>query len=397
MLNHLSGVRVLDVGRMLPSGVVGFELAKLGADVVKVEIPPHGDYLRDNPPFIVGRGDLFLDPNRNKRSIGLAVNTEEGKKLYLELAAQADVIIAAAKPGAYDKLGIGYETIKALNPGVIYCDMTGYGQTGPYRDLPAHGTSVDLAAGVVLLEERDGVRRFFDGHVPISPRISGLNAAVGVLGSLYRKQATGEGEYLDVSQFDCAVVFGFRDMIQFANNGRRGPTISSYGPRYGIQVVKDGKEMLFAIPENRLWRKFSQALGRPDLEAYASDDPMQYDNPPGLQEAMAEVALLKTTPEWLDFAQEVGVPISPYVPVEDLPTNEHIAARNMLVKVPSPSSGEEILMSGSAVKYGSAEVEWKPAPELGADSLHVLKDYGIDEGRIEALMSSGTVKAPEGA
>jgi len=263
MLKKLSGVRVLEIGRLLPSAVAGYELAKLGADVVKIEFPPHGDYLRDNPPFIDGRGDLFLDPNRNKRSLGLDATTDEGRRVYLELATQADVIIAAARPGVYDRLGIGYDVIKAGNPGIIFCMMSGFGQTGPYRDLAAHGFSADLAAGLVNLEERDGKRVFPDAHIPISPRLAGLNAAIAIMGSLVGKRATGAGEYLDVAQYDSAVVFGFRDLIHFANNGTRGPTQASYGVRFAVRRSKAGKELLFAIPESRCGRNSVRPSGAP--------------------------------------------------------------------------------------------------------------------------------------
>ncbi|KUI36473.1 CaiB/BaiF CoA-transferase family protein [Mycobacterium sp. GA-2829] len=391
MLNHLAGVRVLEIGRMLPSGIAGYELAKLGADVIKVEFPPHGDYLRNNPPFIDDRGDMFLDPNRNKRSLGVDGASEEGRKLYLELAAKADVIIAAAKPGTYERLGIGYETIKADNPGIIFCEMSGFGQNGPYRDLAAHGYSADLAAGVVGLEERDGIQTFPDSHIPISPRVAGLNAAIAILGSLFRKQATGEGEYLDVAQFDSAVVFGYRDLIQYANNGRRGPTFADYGPRFQVHAAKDGKQVLFAIPEARLWKRFCRALDRPDLEAFATDAVLEYTESAELQAEMKKVAATKTLSEWVAFAVETGVAIAPHVPVEDLPTNEHLIARKMLVPVASPNSGKEILLSGSAVKYRSAEVDFTPAPELGGESVEVLREFGIDDDRISALTESGVV------
>lgn len=392
MLNLLKGVRVLEIGRLLPSAIAGYELAKMGADVVKVEFPPHGDYLRDTAPFIDGRGDQFLDPNRNKRSLGLDGATPAGREMYLELAEKADVIIAAARHGAYEKLGIGYDTIKARNPGIIYCMMSGFGQTGPYRDLAAHGYSADLAAGVVDLETKDGKRVFPDSHVPISPRLAGLNAAIGILGSLYRKQATGEGEYLDVAQYDAAVCFGFRNLIHFANNGTRGPSFSALGVRYQIQMSKDSKEVLFAIPESHLFRKFMRAVGRPDLEKFASEDVMDFSTFPELEREMKRIAAERTMDEWIEFANATGTPISPYVPVEDLPTNAHAIARRMLVTVPSPNSGKPTLMSGSAVKYGSAEVEFTPAPELGAESIAVLRDYGVGQDRIDQLMADGVVQ-----
>lgn len=392
MLNKLAGVRVLEIGRLLPSAIAGYELAKLGADVVKVEFPPHGDYLRDTPPFIDARGDQFLDSNRNKRSLAIDATKEAGRKVYLELAAKADVIIASARLGTYERLGIGYDVIKARNPGIVFCMMSGFGQTGPYSELGAHGYGTDLAAGVVNLEDRDGKRVIPDAHFPLSPRLAGLNAAMAIMASLFRKQATGEGDYLDVAQFDAAVAFGFRNLVHFANNGTRGPTFAELGVRYQIQVSKDDKALLFAIPESSIWLKFCRAVERPDLEKYASDQVMDFTDPPELRVEMAKVAAQRTMSEWIALAIEVGIPISPYLTVEDLPTNEHALARRMLVSVPSPNTGKETFLSGSAVKYGSGDVTFTSAPEMGADSTAVLSDYGIEPGRINQLMTDGVVR-----
>jgi formyl-CoA transferase len=387
----LRGVRVVDLGRLMPSSIATAELASLGAEVVKVEFPPFGDYLRINPPLVEGRGDMHLAINQGKRSICLDPRTSEGQQILDRLIAGSDVVVELSRPGGGSSLGFDRERFRRLNPSIVHCSITGFGHSGPYSHLGAHGLSADAAAGLLPIE-RHGTRWMVpDTYISVGPRASGLYAAIAILGALFEARATGEGAFLDVSQWDSAVAWNYRNLTLMANGAGLTPGYSHLGPKYDLYETRDSRQILLCVPEPKLWRAFCNAAGRPDLLDRASDAAIEYVDDQGLRDELRREFLSRTQSEWLELGLAHGFPIAPVLPVDDLATNEHVIEREMLVSRPHPLGGE-VKLPGSPIKDGSTHV-LTPAPELGEHTHEVLRSLGYGEAEIDDLVDRSIVRS----
>lgn len=395
-VSFLSGIKVLDLGRLMPSAMATFELAKMGADVVKVEIPPQGDYLRVNPPTIGGRGDMHLDINRSKRSLGLRFDTPAGRDVLLELAAGADVFVELSRPGVMERLGLDFESVRAVNEAVVYCSFSGYGQQGPYAPLAAHGLSADAASGFLPLADVDARLSLPEPYVSVGPRASGLYGAVGILGALFDARATGRAHHLDISQSDAAVAWNYRELAMTANLGHGVPSYRDLGPRYDVYECADGGYVLFAATEPKFWRAFCEAVGRDDLVDRATDALVDYHEDPVVRSSLVEIFATRDRAEWLELGARAGFPVAPVLRPQDVPDDPHLGSREMVVESPHPLGGD-VLLSGHPVKFG-APPALRPAPELGEHSEQVLHDFGLDADRVAALRESELIEqAPPAA
>jgi formyl-CoA transferase len=389
-LSLLSGVVVLDIGRLMPSSIATFELAKLGADVVKVEFPPDGDYLRINPPHIAGRGDMHLDINRNKRSVCLDPRSTAGGRALRTLISSADVVVVAARPSSLRPLGLDGESCRALNPSIIHCSISGYGADGPYSGLAAHGLSSDAAAGIVpIVVDADGRRVVAPDYISVGPRAAGLHAALAITASLYERSASGgAGRDIDVAQWDSAMAWNYRNLDQYANTGERIPSYLELGFRYSLYATSDGKEVLLAAPEPRIWRRFCEAVGRPDLAALAGDGVIEFEDDPLGRSELVAIFRTKSQAEWIEFATQTGIPIAPVIALESLPADPHVAHRHMLVRGEHPLGGS-VSLTGHPTKYLGDSVTWTRAPELGEHTAEVLHQVGVSDEDMVQIMSGG--------
>jgi crotonobetainyl-CoA:carnitine CoA-transferase CaiB-like acyl-CoA transferase len=385
----LDGVRVLDAGRLMPSSIATAELAALGADVIKVEIPPHGDYVRINPPLIDGRGDMHLAINRGKRSISLDLHTESGRQVLDRLVASSDVLVELSRPGAGGAIGLDPIHVRSINPRLVHCSITGFGHTGPYSDLGAHGLSADAAAGLLELE-RDGDRWLLPHpYVSVGPRASGLAAAIAILGALFKARATGQGSYLDVSQWDAAVSWNYRNLTLSANGAGLAPPYRDLGPKYDAYETADERRVLLCVPEPKLWRAFCQAVGRDDLLERSSDAVIEYLDDDDLRVELRKEFLGRDLAEWLQLGVSFGFPIAPILHAEELTTDPHVLARDMIRTEAHPLGGE-VRLPGSPIK-GMPPVPLGPAPELGEHSIEVLRAVGYDDEAIDDMVARGVV------
>jgi crotonobetainyl-CoA:carnitine CoA-transferase CaiB-like acyl-CoA transferase len=405
----LAGVRVIE-SSLLGPGLIATFLADLGADVIKVE-PPAGDYIRQMTwPIVEGNSLLHLHTHRGKRSVTLDLKTPEGVAVYKDLVAGADAVVEAMRPGTLAKLGLGYDDLKAVNPKVVFCTLSGYGATGPYRDLPSHGIAYDTWAGLIPPEvDDDGFTR-----IPEMPNI-GINVgpmlgAVGLLAGIIRARETGEGCQMELAQSDAAAYLDWyrietwlaynRPEDEVTGNAsddyeRRAPGLAGMreGVRYQMYESSDG-HVLFMASEQAFWKNFAEGIGRPELferwpgSKYADHAKGNLE----LQAILKEVFKEKSSLEWLDFADEHNVPIAPVNNAKNIVDDPQFQDRFPLYTV--DELGAEQLPLPVFVAGEGRRVPTK-APDVGQHTDEVMAAVlGYDAARIDELRATGAFGTP---
>jgi crotonobetainyl-CoA:carnitine CoA-transferase CaiB-like acyl-CoA transferase len=396
----LAGVRVIE-SSLLGPGLIATFLSDLGADVIKVE-PPQGDYIRQMTwPIVEGVSLLHLHTHRGKRSITLDLKADAGVEVYKDLVRGADAVVEAMRPGALAKRGLGYEDLKAVNPKIVFCTLSGYGASGPYRDLPSHGIAYDTWAGLIPPEVDDeGFTR-----IPEMPNI-GINVgpmlgAVGLLAGIIRARETGEGCQMELAQSDAAAYLDwYRIETWLAYNRpedvvtgnasddyeRRAPGLAGMreGVRYQMYESADG-HVLFMASEQAFWKNFAEGIGRPELferwpgSKYADHAKGNLE----LQAILKEVFVTKTSAEWLAFADDHNVPIAPVNTAKTIVDDPQFQHRFPLY--PVDQLGSEQLPLPVFVEGEELPVPTK-APEVGEHTEAVMAEVlGYDEERISEL------------
>ncbi len=392
----LDGVRVLDLSRLLPGGFCSLLLADHGADVLKVEDTRTGDYIRWAPPTIEGAAvsassALFLALNRNKRSIRIDLKNAAGRAVLLDLVREHDVVLESFRPGVLDRLGVGYEALRAANPRIVYCAITGYGQDGPLRDRAGHDMNYLGLVGLLgLTGERGGAPVQAAGQIA---DLGGgaLMAAFGILAALRAAERTGEGQVVDVSMADGALswlaMVAARYFAEGAAPGRGELELAGALICYLPYACADGWVTLGAL-EPRFWAAWCAGVGREDLvdAQYAA---------PG-SDAHAEVAAIfaaRTRAAWEAFAAEHECCLEPVLGLDEALASEHVRARGMVAGLDQPGAAEPVRLLGAPVKLSRtpADCNRLPGPELGEHTHEVLRAAGYDEARIDALLASGAV------
>ena len=393
----LEGVRILDLSRLLPGGFCSLLLADAGADVIKVEDTGMGDYVRWSPPYhgtdeqqgLGTRSALYLALNRGKRSIRLDLKSEGGREALLKLAEDADVVLESFRPGVLDRLGCGYEALRARNPRIVYCAITGYGQTGPNTTRAGHDTNY-LALGGLL-----GLTGQADGPpVPAAGQIADLGGGAlmglfGILAALLERERSGEGQFVDVSMTDGAQSWLAMVAGAFLAGGRvprRGEEMLNGGVAcYVPYECADGWVSVGAL-EPKFWQAFCAGVERPDLLEH------QFTKPGSEGHAqIAEVFRAKTKAEWAAFNDEHDCCIEPVLDLDEALASELTREREMVVELEQPEIGPVRLL-GMPVKFSRTPGDpTRPAPALGEHTSEVLREAGIDA---DALLSSGAAAGP---
>ncbi|WP_210492118.1 CoA transferase [Patulibacter sp. SYSU D01012] len=391
----LDGVRVLDLSRLLPGPFASLVLADLGADVVKVEDTGPGDYVRMTPPYVEGVEDSaksapFLALNRNKRSVRLDLKQDAGREAFLALADTADVVLESFRPGVLDRLGVGFEALRARNPRIVVCAITGFGQTGPLKDRPGHDLNYLGLNGVLAL---NGVRggEPVNGGVQVADLGGGaLMAVAGILAALRHAERTGEGQHVDVSMTDGALALTAMDAAMALQGGapRRGETILTGAHLcYRPYACADGYITIGAL-EPKFWHAFCTGVGREDLI------PHQFD-PPG-SDAHAEVvaiAAARTRAEWAAFGAERDACVEPVWELDEALESELVREREMVVELRQPGAAAPVRTLGVPVKLSATpgDPHRRPAPSLGEHTDELLREAGLDDARIAALRAAGAI------
>ncbi len=391
----LHGVVVLDATQVMAGPFCTLLLADMGADVIKVEKPQGGDDSRAmGPPFIHGESAAFLAVNRNKRSVALNLKSEEGRDLFRRLVRQSDILVENFRPGTMENLGLHYEAIRAINPPIIYCSISGFGQTGPYRgrggfDLIAQGMS-----GLISVTGHPGGPPT-KVAVPISDLNAGIYAAYGILAAYVHRLKTGEGQHVDTSLLEGAIAYTFwQSSIYFASGEIPRPMGSAHqlNAPYQVFETRDGAICIGAATQSP-WEKLCGVLERQDL----LHDPRFLTNADRIQhylelaEILQRIFLERDTVEWLSHLERAGVPAGPIYNMAQVYEDPHVRARDMLVELEHPVAGK-IKNIGIPVKLSLTPGQIRrPAPLLGQHTDEILVWLGLDPSEIARLRKSGII------
>lgn len=373
----LNGITILDLTRLFPGPMCTLHLADMGADVIKIEDTTIGDYARQMPPMQNQNSYFFNAVNRNKKSVAIDFTKKQGQELFLKLAKSADVIVESFRPGIVKKMGIDYDTIKIVNPRIVYCSITGYGQTGPYSRKAGHDMNFAAYSGVL---HRNAATPFLP-NFQIGDIVGGaLNAAMGILAALVQQKTTGEGQYIDVSMLDgvLAHTAPAMAMAEYSEHNFLTGTL----PCYSIYPTKDDKYMALAALEYKFWERFCKAVERTDLL------PLHMVSGQDASTLFQELTTLfksNTRDYWTAKLDAVDCCASPVLSVTEAINNEQIIARSSVVKQQHPKEGE-VTQFALPLKFSSFDFEIKtPAPTLGEHTHEVLSENGYTKAEIEEL------------
>ncbi|MEM3360053.1 MAG: CaiB/BaiF CoA-transferase family protein [Candidatus Bathyarchaeia archaeon] len=397
MVPPLKGIRILDLSRILTGPFCSMILADLGAEVIKVEMPRSGDDARLwGPPFIRGESAYFLCLNRNKKSITLNLKSEKGKAIIYKLVKECDVLLENFKPGVTKRLGVDYETISKINPRIIYCSITGFGQTGPYRDYPAYDIVIEGMGGLMgITSEPDRPPR--EVGIAIADIGAGMYAAIAILAALIAREKTGKGQWIDVSLLDSTVSLMTHMAANYFATGivpkRDGSTHPNIAP-YQCFKARDGKYLTVAVGNDRIWRNFCEALGLADLAENPkfSTNPKRVKNRDELIPTLEKIFLNKTRDEWIDILLKKGVPCGPVYAIDEVFRDPQVLHRKMLVEIEHPKAGT-IKQIGIPMKFSETPGEIRTAPPLlGQHTDEILKNLlGYSEEEINQLRKEGVI------
>jgi crotonobetainyl-CoA:carnitine CoA-transferase CaiB-like acyl-CoA transferase len=404
----LAGVRVIE-SALLGPGATAMHLADLGADVIKVEAPGGGDYVRKMAwPIIDGVSLLHWHINRGKRSLALDLRKPEGVETYLELVKRADVVIEAMRPGALARRGITFERMRAVNPRIVFCTVSGYGLTGPYRDMPSHGIAYDAWAGVARPVIDENGFPTIPSYTTIGIHAGPLYAAMAILAAVIRARETGKGCQIEVAQSDAAAAFSWngiegnkayeRPESEVTGNdgdgkGARRPVGENTmrdSVRYQFYATRDG-HILFMASEREFWKNFAEGIGRPEL--YERQPGARFaDHARGNLELRRELAAIfetRTTAEWIDFGKRVNTPIAPVNNTKTIANDPQFQER--FPWRPHQRHGTDLMPPPIKMIDEELPVPRK-APTAGQDTDDVLADVlGYDDARIAALRALGVL------
>ncbi len=390
------GVRVLDLSRMLAGPYGSMLLADLGAEVIKIEEPGGGDPMRVmGPPFLDGESAYFLAINRNKKSVALDLERPEGREVFFDLCRVADVVWENFRPGVMARLGCDPGTLRAVNPRLIVCSISAFGQAGPYRDWPAFDLALQAMGGAMSITGEEGRPPVRMG-LPMGDLAGGMFGALAVAGALFRRTQTGEGTVIDLSLLDCQVsLLTYVAQYFWADGripGRVGSGHASVVP-YQAFATRDGY-LVVAVFAEKFWSGFCRAIGRPDLVA----DPRFDSNPRRVGRKADLVPLLeamfreRTTAEWLSRLQADGVPAAPIQRVDQVLSDPQVLLREMVVDLEHPKLGRVKTLGTPVKSAGAPPFRPAPPPALGEHTDAVLGGLrGYPAARIEALRQRGII------
>ena len=418
MSELLAGVRVLESAMLFNGDTVGAHLGDLGADVIKVEAPPVGDYLRHFLGQITpGNSPAHIQINRNKRSVAVDLRTDGGREVFWRLHATADVFVDGNAADACERLGIGYEAQRARKPDIVYCQYTGYGATGPYATIPTHGQMMDALAGACPMTT--GADGFLHPAPPADAPMRGtdtggegtaagaIHAAFHVAAALVQRARTGEGAYIDVSGFEGVLAQAWISATYSLNQHRitdRSTLPASDGGEmtgalYQFYECADGRNLLFCCIEPKFWKNFCNAIDRPDLLAgNRASGGSQVDFGAGQDELRRELqSLFATRPlaEWVAVAAAHDIAMGPaYRSVLEAADDPHYASRGVFLTATHPEAGAYTFVKEAGAVAGQPYRIRHHAPTLGANSREILEELGFASAEIDDLTASGAVIAP---
>ncbi|MDY6933329.1 MAG: CaiB/BaiF CoA-transferase family protein [Spirochaetota bacterium] len=391
MASALEGIKILDLSRLLPFNYCTLMLADLGVDVLKVEEPTLGDYMRWFPPKLKNENAIFLMANRNKRSMTLNLKDAKGREILCQLVKEYDVLFESFRPGVMNKLGVGYDTLKQINPRLIFCSSTGYGQDGPYKDRPGHDMNYISVAGILDATGRHTGAPVIPG-IPIADMSIGIFSAFSILTGVIARDRNGKGQHIDVSMTDCMVSYNMINIAQhlmskLVQNSNELNVIGE-APYYNVFKAKDSKYISLGNIEEKFWVNFVNLIGREDLKEH------QFSIGEKRKEVMEEIQNIistKTRREWLDIFEGEDICYAPVNDIEDMMNDPHVKHRDMLLHMEHPVEGR-ITSVGFPFKFSETPGEIRsPSPTFGQHTDEVMKRLGYNDDELKDLRDKGVI------
>ena len=386
-MKALEGIRVLDLTRALAGPFCTLMLGDHGADVIKIELPGSGDDTRQwGPPFIGEESAYFLSINRNKRSLTLNFKEDQAKKIFLQLVRDADVVVENFTPGVMSRFGLDYDTVKGTNPRIIYCSISGFGQTGPYKDRPAYDQIMQGISGVMSITgEPQGEPQKVG--IAITDIGAGMWSAFAIMAAVFHRDQHGEGQYIDVSMMDAQVAWLTYQAAFYFANGQPPKRLGAAHPTlvpYQAFMCSDGKYVNVAVGSERIWERFCQGIHREDLKDHA-DYAINGDrvrNREVLVPLLQEYFLSRSVAEWVEDLHKVNVPCGPINDLEDVFSDPQLLHRQMYLEMPHPTLGS-IKQTGIPIKFSQTPGGLdRPPPLLGEHNQVILQELGYSDADI---------------
>jgi len=393
----LEGIKILDLSAGYPGSFGTWILGDLGAEVINIEAPPGP---KSRQFRAAGRDALYRITNRNKRSLTLNLKSEKARHVFYKLAERADVIVEGFRPGVVKRLGIDYQVISKINPRIVYCSMSGYGQDGPYSNLPGHDINyISIGGALGLIGVRDGQ--------PVIPLnlvgdLAGaaLHATIGILSALIARGKTGKGQYVDIAYTDSVIslLTWFTEMY-FRDNvvPKRGETyLSGARPYYNIYETKDGKFISIGCLEPWLWENLCREIGREDLIPFRFEGEHVTCPPEGekwedISSDLKQLFRTKTRDEWFEILSRKDIPVGKVYSLDEVFTDPQVLHRKMVVEVEHPSEGK-IRQVGIAIKLSDTPGEIRGLPPvLGEHTEEILAEIGYTGQDIDELRQDGAI------
>ena len=395
MYHLLDGVRVLDLTRLIHAGYITQLLADLGADVIKVERPGTGDYLRGLPPFKDGISAAYLAINRNKRSLSLDINSDAGREIFWRLLDTADAVIQVSKPGTFARIGLDYESVAERRPDIVYTEISAFGQTGPWRMMPAHGYNMMATSRHLEVEWVDGRPEFGPNNGIRGNVAFGTTAALATLAALVRRAKTGQGQYLEVSLWDESI----HESLELADRLNGVPPMMvgldvRNSPRYNVYRTLDDKVIFIGPIERHFWVNFCNVIGRPEwIDRAKFDLPMDHGNYDTELRGMIQGELAtRTLDEWMSLFLAADVPASPVMMTDDeLLESDHMRERGMIVETSHEAYGSvRGFRPGFTMPGAQFEIQHAP-PMLGEHTDDILSALGLTPTELADLRERSVV------
>ncbi len=393
----LGGIRVLDLTRILAGPYCTMYLCDLGAEVIKIERPQGGDIARGNGPFIDDMSTFFLSLNRGKKSVTLELGTPAGKKVFKELVQHADVLVENFVPGAMRRLGLDYAALSEVNPRLIYCAISGFGQDGPYAQRRALDIVVQAMGGIMSITGEEHGPPVRPG-VSIGDIAAGLNAAIAILAAVIERGLSGQGQMIDISMLDCQLALQENAFVRYLNLGEipkplgtRHPVVT---PVQAFQTQDGWVAVAIVGGVNDQWPLFCAAIDRPEL----IDDPrfttshLRTVNYLTLEPLMSQPFRQRATAEWLERFQKAGIACSPINTIDQVADHPQVQMRGMIADIPWEGHASVRVVNSPLRFQRTPPAVERMAPTLGEHTEIILQDWiGLDAAQITALRATGVV------
>lgn len=388
----LEGIKIIDLSIYLPGPLCSQMLADFGAEVIKVE-PLSGESGRWLNPFLGGQGALFYQVNRNKKSMALNLKTEAGKEIFKGLVRQADVLLEQFRPGVMEKMGLGYEDLKTINPGLVYCSVTGYGHSGPFKYVAGHDLNYQSTAGITGLNG-DTRKPAMSGVQTADIGGGSLHAVIAILLALMARKTTGKGQFCDVSMLDGAISFLPYCLGGWSSQGElpeRGQGVLSGGYAcYQIYGTADGQYVSLGAIEEKFWQGFCEKIGFPEY--------IEWQWVADKQEEMIRTIEAKmktrTCNEWTEFFADDDICFAPVLNLQEMSEHPQVKARNMIMTVENfKDTGKDLVIMGNPIKLSDTPAIVKNEfAEIGQNTDEILQQLGYSRDTIDRLRAEKAIK-----